>query len=302
MSDVTTDNIDARYLEALSGLKQALKDTIWTSVQSHGFKAGERRYWSSVLLVRICSIGRSMLRLCPDVEQPDQADHWDFASVAAIARGLFECCMFFRYFSTKVSEDEWLVRLNLMQLHDCSERIRMFSVMGNLDEVEGFKVHAVDLRQRLSRNPFFQSLDPKFQKNLLQGHRASLFSLNELVSQYVGHETFWYIYQILSSHVHSLPQSFYRTSDHNRSGIENPVDKAYISMSMEMATEVLRDAVTAYRDDFSDLVTFEQLGAGPSNLLLAAPKDYPEMRLRSDRKALCPCGSGQKYRWCHGKK
>jgi hypothetical protein len=258
MSEVTTDDIGVRYLKALTDFKQALKDVIWTSIQSQKLKAGERRYWSSVLLVRICSIGQSMLRLCPDIEQPDQAIHWDFASVAAIARSLFECCMFFRYFSTRVGENEWLARLNLMQLHDCIERIRMFSIMGDLDEVDGFKVQAEDLRQRLLRNPFFQSLDPKFQKHLLQGHRASLFSLNELVSQYIGDETFWYVYQFLSSHVHSLPLSFYRTKEHSRSGIENPVDKAYISMSMEMATEVLRDAVTAYRDDFSEIVNFEE--------------------------------------------
>jgi hypothetical protein len=300
MTDSTID-IDANYQTAMNEFKRVLRDALWTSRQATGLNAGERRYWSSVLLVRICCIGQSMLTLCPDTSNLDATKHWDFASVGSIARNLFECGMFFRYFSTPVGDSEWLTRLNLMQLHDCTERIRMFGVMGNDDEVKGFEVHAEDLRNRLSKHLFFQGLDPKFQRQLLQGYRASLFSLRELVTTYVNDEKIWYVYQMLSSHTHSLPLSFYRTWEHKRTGVENEVDKAYITMAMGLAVDILKEAVKAYRDDFAALVPFTELGKAPDMLRIDTPKQPKRLgHSKPDRNAECPCGSGQKFRWCHG--
>jgi len=300
MSDPTI-NIDANYRTAMIDFKRGLQDALWTSRQAMGLDAGERRYWSSVLLVRLCCIGQSMLTLCPDSSNPTATTQWDFASVGSIARNLFECGMFFRYFSTPVDDSEWLTRLNLMQLHDCTERIRMFRVMGDSEEVKAFEVQAQDLRNRLSNHLFFQDLDPRFQKQLLQGNRASLFSLSELVATFVKDEGIWIVYQLLSSHTHSLPLSFYRTWEQKRNGVENEVDKGYITMAMGLASDILDEAVKAFRDDLATLVEFAELPSGTEVPRMDRPSQAKRLGAsKPDRGAECPCGSGQKFRWCHG--
>jgi Family of unknown function (DUF5677)/SEC-C motif len=294
-------DVDAYYRTSISNFKRSLQDAQWTSRQAIGLDAGERRYWSSVLLVRLCCIGQSMLTLCPDSDNPTATTHWDFASVGSIARNLFECGMFFRYFSTRVDDSEWLTRLNLMQLHDCTERIRMFGVIDDAEEVKGFEGQAQDLRNRLSSHSFFQSLDPKFQKQLLQGNRASLFSLSELVATFVDDKQIWFVYQFLSSHTHSLPLSFYRTWEQKRNGVENEVDKGYISMAMELATDTLNEAVKAFRDDLDTVVKFAELPKRQVASRMDAPRQSKKLKAsKPDRNAECPCGSGQKFRWCHG--
>jgi len=295
------DSIDNEYIQSLRRLKRCWGDAISTSDQARAIHAGERRYWSSILLVRVCLTTRSLMRLCPDLDFPDPIMHWDFASAASITRNLFECGMFFLYFTKPVEPEEWRTRLNLMQLRDCTERMEMFRAFGADAQVRGFEDQASDLKKRLSENSYFQSLDAKFQKQLLQGKRASLFTLRELATEFIQDEGVWWVYQALSSNIHSQPFSFYRTADHNRIGVENDVDKTYITMAMNFASDLIEQIVAAYRADFNDLINSSPIGTAPSVRLLQtgrASKKAPS--IPPNRDALCPCGSKQKFRWCHG--
>ncbi len=288
------------YIRQRRRLQSSWGDAVISSDEARAKDAGVRRYWSSILLVRICLIGRSLLRLCPDFDNQDPLMHWDFASAGTIARSVFECGLFFRYFTTDVEAQEWRARQNIMQLADCTERINLFSMLNNLEEVSGFQAHAEDLRQRLLGNSYFQTLESKLQKTLLQGARASIYTLRQLADEYIRDDSVWFFYQSTSSNTHSLPFSFYRMTEHGRIGVENDVEKHYFAMAMSVAADIIDGVVAAFREDFAPLVVFSQIGTAPSERLLTMSNPSVAVSPRINRDALCPCGSKQKFRWCHG--
>jgi SEC-C motif len=144
-------------------------------------------------------------------------------------------------------------------------------------------------------------LQKHLQKELLKGTRATILT-NKEISQRMGdsEQRTWAFYRFFSCHTHSTPLSFYRYADQKRDGTENDIEKAYMSEALNFATQVLRRADNDYQKVFSDLVVFKPLKVmnwdvmkrkivGGAARQRAVPKNRP-----------CPCGSGKKYRWCHG--
>jgi hypothetical protein len=191
LGHINSAQIQQNYAESLKSFTSALARCMHTSRQAMHIAAGERRYWGSVLFTRMITVGTSILSLCPGSVMAETVN-WDFASVASLVRNLHECALFFFYLAIEaISEDEWRARLNIMQLHDHTERRKMFKDFGStkFDE-ETVEMVAADLHTKLTTNPFFVSLDGSRQKELLKGIRASLHS-NKEIAQRMGDSEGW---------------------------------------------------------------------------------------------------------------
>jgi hypothetical protein len=64
-------------------------------------------------------------------------------------------------------------------------------------------------------------------------------------------------YRFLSSQAHTYPLGFYRTSEQNRTGVENQADKGYTAAALEFCGQHLNRAVQDFQRSFEDLVTFD---------------------------------------------
>jgi hypothetical protein len=140
--------------------------------------------------------------------------------------------LFFRYFTEPSGGDEWLAKLNLMQLNDCTERIRYFTTIKSDKQVKGFQIDQDTLIRKLETNPIIQALEEKQRKQLLYGWRPTILTQREIATKFNVPEHIWSHYQFLSSYTHSLPMSFYRTHEQKRFGTENEVDRGYFMMTL----------------------------------------------------------------------
>ena len=258
------------YQKSLDAFTRAVEQCLATSTQTMGLNVsadvgsriseGQRRYWASILFTRLCTSSISILLLCPESKINPYGAHWDLASVATLTRSLFESSLMFVYLAIEnVPEDEWLTRLRVMQLHDCTSRVDMFRDLGwNAERLKGFEEQASELRNRISGNSFFSALPRSVQKKLLGGHQASMLTQDEIIKRTGKTSSFiWGYYKFLSSQVHPLPLGFYRMGGQNRGrGVENDVDRDHIAGALALAAEILSDCNRDMQKSFAGLVTF----------------------------------------------
>jgi hypothetical protein len=190
------------------------------------------------------------VKLLPDIDaQGGTSSWWDFCSFGTLVRSLFEVLLFFRYFTEQCSDAEWLAKLNLMQLNDCTERIRYFTTTEDDEEVKGFQLEQEVLIRKLEANPVIQAIEAKQRKQLLYGWRPSILTQREIATKFNIPEKMWSHFQFLSSYTHSLPMSFYRTSDHKRDGTHNDVDRGYFAVTLSWIMEILKESTDFYEHD-----------------------------------------------------
>jgi hypothetical protein len=221
----------------------------------------DRQWWACLLLIRYRSTAVSLLKTLPpsDEERSPTSGlssllerHWDFTAVAVLARTLFEnhLALFYLCFD-QVTDDEWLSRLNLMQLHDYHSRRKVFADLTPDDRVwtENHEI-TDDLETKLRSRTFFKSLDPRRQHTLLKGDNVSFLSHEEILER-MGCENIREqiaMWRWWSTYVHSFPLSFYRMADQKRgTGVENRVDKGYISGTLELVTKMTIAASSGMR-------------------------------------------------------
>ena len=207
------------FLGAHSDFKEKLKWVvrIFNGVRLH--KVEPRRAWANLLFFRIGNIGNSLLLLSgPEAVRPKRSDEdlcdLDHTSIAALARNMVEACVMFLYISDlDISDEEWLVRRLVLDLHDATTRYRMAKDIGENADAENNKANAAKLKQLISASLFFKGLYPEKQKELLKGQVLYLGGLRAAVRKAgfdVDHFNAMQAY--LSSHTHSSPASFNRTS------------------------------------------------------------------------------------------
>ncbi len=251
---------DEYYLSALGHFTDTLEQAIVSSHAATGLDAGQRRFWGSVLFTRLCTTSISILWLCPRSKVNVGGKHWDFGSIASLARNLFECALQLSYLAIEpVNDDEWFARLKVMQLHDCMERSRMFRALdANDPQLPSFEGQAKELKGLLQNNAYFSQLPEALRKTLLKGERASILTQDEIL-QRMGQfdpKTRGF-YRFLSSHAHSFPLAFYRMAEHNRGrGEENDVEKGYIASTLEFCTDLLKRSTDAFQKSFADISSF----------------------------------------------
>ena len=251
------------YSSSLDRFTVALDRAIVTSHATAGLLAGNRRFWASVLFTRLCTFSVSILSLCPGSKINQDGLHWDFGAVASLTRNLFECALFFFYLAIEVvSDDEWKVRLRVMQLHDCMSRLRMFRDFDPNDEqLKKFEEQANELRSILEANAFFGNLPEPKSKKLLKGEQASILVQDEILQRMrntapITNALRGY-YRFLSSHIHSFPIGFYRMAEQGRGdGEENRVEKEYIGTALKYCEKILTSCTDDMRQALADIVQF----------------------------------------------
>lgn len=248
---------DQLYGDGLGKFTAIVKRLYESSLAAANIDAGQQRYWASVILTRICSLSASVLWVCPGSVLNPRSLTWDFESVAALCRSIFEAILTLFYFLEQVSEDEWRLRITLVHLADCTERIRLFHWIGSQDDLAGFVLTAVSLRAQLEANPAFKSLPVKVQTELRAGSKATLFGKGEIIKRAnEDPEEALGFYRFTSNYVHCLPLGFHRTAMHKRVGTENDVDKGYIGMNLDFIARWLGKAAERFETAFADLVRF----------------------------------------------
>lgn len=256
------------YEDGLKKFTAIVKRMYESSIDAAGIDCGQQRYWASVILTRICSLSASVLWICPGSVLNPRSLTWDFESIAALCRSIFEAILMLFYFLEQVSEDEWKLRITLVHLADCTERIRTFHWLNDFEEVARFVPIAVSLRAQLEANPAFKSLPMKVQKELRAGGKATLFGKGEIIKRAnEDPEEALGFYRFISNYVHCLPVGFHRTAMHERIGTENEVDKGYIGMTLDFTARGLEKAVERFEAAFADLVTFGTGNFDFSNLM-----------------------------------
>jgi hypothetical protein len=257
---VEDKELDKYYRSSLGHLTDAVEKAITSSHAGAGLDAGQRRFWGSVLFTRLCTISVSILWLSPRSKVNPAGKHWDFGSVASMARNLFECALQFYYLGVEsVADDEWYARLKTMQLHDCLERYRMFRAFNQDDpQLAGFEQQANELKELLQKNSYFMQLPETLRKTLLRAERTCILTQDEILKRMGRFDpaTRGY-YRFLSSHAHSFPLAFYRMAEHNRGrGEENRVEKGYMASTLEFCCEVVTTSTDSFRALFADISSF----------------------------------------------
>lgn len=259
------------YLSSLNMLDNAVRECMFVSKAHSGIPSPtSAHFYASVLFTQMVTKCVSLLTLAPHTPWASKRiEHWDYGSMTGIARTLVELRIAFFYLCVDTcSEDEWQLRWNLFNLHDCVSRIRMFAALGNDEEVDGLEEQAAELRGRLTSNSFFQALDSKRHRKLLHGQTAYLFPL-EVIAEKAGIAlpTFRYLYVLLSSHVHALPMSFYRIGgDHpdRGRGLPSPVEENYSALCMSLSASLLVASRDEFQAMFADHLPSEQDEPDPS--------------------------------------
>ncbi|PLX30976.1 MAG: hypothetical protein C0600_06935 [Ignavibacteria bacterium] len=250
----------SKNLEVFTG---TVGDAIVASGSIGGIEATEKHLFSSMLFARICTASVSLLSLSPTIVINKATKHWDGSICLGIARSILEHVMHFNYLGIEDVEDsEWKARLKLVQLFDCSERIRLFSHIPHAEkELEGFRQIQSELRYELYENDYFSKLDPKYQRKLAKGKTASFLSREEMITR-LGYErgALKYFYMLTSSNIHASPLNYYRMPDDRRgSGVKNSVDIGYTGMALEESSRLISLATEKLKNQFSHLVEFPDL-------------------------------------------
>lgn len=176
---VTERDTDTRYRKLLASFDDAVVDAARVSQAVAGRNVVAKAWWASVLFTRICTTSMSLLSLAPRSRfAGNLIEHYDFGAVASLARNIAECYFVFFYLCVdEVSDDEWHSRLNLLHLHDCVSRLRMFQDFDPSNpELPGFQEQADELRARLKERSYFMTFPEKQRNRFLKGGSAVFLS------------------------------------------------------------------------------------------------------------------------------
>lgn len=253
-SEQIQPEISNAYNRSLDLLDNVVRECIFVSQSYQGLLTPTtKHFYASVLFTALISRGVSLVILAPHSPWAKKPiEHWDYASAAIIVRSMMEIRAAFYYLCVdECSDEEWQCRWNLLNLHDCMSRIRLFTegTQEELEQLDGFQTQAKELRERLRRNGHFIQL--QHQKHLLNGQKAYLYPIEDILEK-AGLEkrTYRYLNILFSSAVHGLPMSYYRMGEQERGrGLVSPVEQGYTSMCHSLAATLL----VRTRDDVQDL-------------------------------------------------
>ena len=284
------------YLESLDMLDNIVRECMHVSRGYGGISSPHgRHFYASVLFTAMIGRGLSLLILAPHTPWASkQVEHWDYSSMTGITRTLIELRVAFYYLCTEeCSEDEWQFRWNLFNLHDCTSRIRMFDALSEVDHIEAFmeqagsfkeqanyfREQADDLRQRLTSNPFFETLPENRRKKLLHGQTAYLFPLEEIAERAgIEKPIFRWLYVLFSTHVHALPMSFYRLGGdypERGRGLPSEAEEGYSSLCLTLSGTLL----VYTRDELHRLFEGLKPSAEEDCAVISEPEPPPALKI-----------------------
>ncbi|MEJ2376065.1 MAG: DUF5677 domain-containing protein [Pseudolabrys sp.] len=242
------------YHRALFVLDNVVRECITVSRQYGGLQAAtQKNFYASVLFTAMLSRSVSLLMLAPHSPWARKMiEHWDYASAAVILRTMMELRAAFHYLCVdECTDEEWNCRWNLLNLHDCNSRIRLFEARepADLAQIAGLQAQAEELRNRLRTNGHFETL--RHQERLLNGQTAYLLPIEEMMERAgLDMPTYRFLNILFSSHVHGLPMSYYRMGEQERGrGLPSRVEEGNTIVCLSLASALL----TATRDEVNEL-------------------------------------------------
>jgi len=215
-----------------------------------------RHYYASVIFTSLITRAVTLVFIAPYSPWSRRTfEHWDHASVANVARTVMEMRLNFRYLcSEPISEDEWNCRWNIFNLHDCSARIDLMTVIDSAENVTALTEESNELRSRLKENLYFISLPEKRRNELLRGKKAHLVALETIAANAgIDTKTFKMMWQLMSSHVHALPFSFYRVGGERGTGVQTTAEEGYTTLLLSFVLVLLVGARDEFRELFDGL-------------------------------------------------
>jgi len=208
------------------------------------------------VFARICSHATAFIRAAPKSRWVNSdSEYWDFSSIAGHARSIIEGFLLFVYLVDETSSaEEKLVKVNVMHLNDCIKRISLMEAAGNAEALQWLTGQATELRNRLSSNPAFLSLEPALINRLLAGKYLMVLTRDEQLESVSWDKSWFYpMWDVLSQHTHVLPLSFYNMEPNGRgTGILNDTDRGYITLFLLTCAEVINDCVDKMVEIFPD--------------------------------------------------
>jgi hypothetical protein len=210
---------EAYFQEMLSKFQTGLDLAMRFSARCDGVRVEQRHGWASWLFLRLCIVGQSLDRLATFRTRLDEGEVYtlDHNSIAAITRNIIEATLMFFYVSEPgVDDDEWGLRKDVLDLHDCLTRYRLFKSWKSEKEMTSFRESAAHIKERIRNHKLMKTFDAEKRKQLLGGQQLYLNGLRSVVKR-AGWDPdrFDGVYAYLSVHSHSAPTSFYRTDTHH---------------------------------------------------------------------------------------
>ena len=252
------------HSEYISMLRKFEKTTQYATIKSRknsGKNACQSLWWTSLLFTRAIILSKSILTLCPKSIYNPNGISWDFTSIATITRSLSELSIQFYYICTEdISEEEWNLRLKIMQLYDNDSRDQMFMNINSQDhDADYYKNNMNELIIEITSNNFYKSLSKELQnqcikeKKTLFGYQNRNTILAKMCASTDSLSKFHGLYKFLSSNAHSSPLSYYRMVEQGRTGLENNIDKGYIThIALDFANSILEDITKGFEQLFNN--------------------------------------------------
>lgn len=246
------------YVNNYNNFENVLNKNKALSVKYAGIPAPtSSHYYASLIFTKLCVSGETIINNCPNPSKLGCNEHWDFASVATLTRGVIETYLLFYYLCIEeCGKDEWEGRWRLMNLHDHMSRLKMFSSGKNQQEVNEFLDGTQEVKTDLENSTFFKSLSEKRRKHFLKGNTAFFLSKDEIVKRLGGDiDDFRFSYRFLSNHTHTYPMGFYRMKESNRGcGVETETEVYYTSMCLAWANQYLELASNEFSKKWESIL------------------------------------------------
>jgi Family of unknown function (DUF5677) len=234
----------AKFKQSVDNFDAAVCEAIAVSQETAGLYPAINIVFSTYIFTQMCGAGVSMIRAVPMTRWTrSDSEDWRFGAIGGHARSIVDGYLMFRYLiAAEKSEGEIEARINVMHLNDCTRRIKIMK--GVREDVAGFEQQNAELRERLNKNPYFNSLPNKLRNDCLLGKFPMLSSRDELIAE-LGFDkgVFDSLYDLWSQHIHMLPLSFYRIEANGRgTGMENDTDCQYMWQALEICSGILIEA------------------------------------------------------------
>jgi len=257
MVATNTRSVDhSAYQAALDKLDTAVCNAIAVSQASANRMAAPNWGHATKVFARLCSAGMAMIRAAP-LSRWVRSDfeNWDFGAVAGHACSLLDGCLLFFYLVEPAESDtELQVRIDVMNINDCSRRIDLHKNLGFLVNVAEFENQKNEIQKRLRSNNYFLTLPNLLQEQCLNGDLLMIDGRDEIIAA-LGFPKcqFDALYSLWIQYLHIQPLSFYRMEPNGRgTGLENETDKTYIIQAFEICAAILSDATDRMVDNFPD--------------------------------------------------
>lgn len=243
------------YDQQRSKAEAVLDAVMHVSTLQGGIMTSARQHLAVQVYTRITITAMTFIRLLPgnaitrDVIPPV----WDWPSVASIARNIVEAYLMFYYIGLDPAPaDEIDFRQQLLTYHHNWEKYRLYKE-GSLgaEVLSEFEARFPIEKEKLKAHRFFGELDAPQRKRALDGQHPTYLTRDQLIGRlpFSTAEFKWH-YRLLSNQVHTTPFSFQPTGNERGRGFDNPVDRSYIAIGIQLARKYLAASVLGMAEMF----------------------------------------------------